>query len=422
MNHKRFFAILCSFGALTAFAEYGYDRPPIVRYNTSGKEGYAGHLCHGHCIYGHDVRISKKQNVETTGDGMTFNGKDSICVFSIPWLYPGTPLSTTIAVDVTVNESGKRGVIAGRTGWDNSIGVRADGKVFFNCFGRDGKTVKELVSPQAIEVGKRYRIAGVLDCSRDNQTYMELYLNGDLVDADVLPAQPREYSRDFYLGGIAVNNDGSVRGPLACTMHELNFFYKDLTRTEICQLAGTIDKSSWNAYKPLVEYGKTIPDKEITADGVTAQFFRMPTAPESMTVTALVKVNEIPKTGGVIAGRPGFDSALNLRSDGRFGISVWNAARTDSLNSPSKTVAKPGETYRVTAVLHSRDVETVVSLFVNGKLETQEAISDKIFPYGKDFCIKGIPDKQGLRGALNCELVDCRAYGIAFTPEEAAAM
>ncbi len=234
---------------------------------------------------------------------------------------------------------------------------------------------------------------------------------------------PFDYSREIYAGGIHIKKDGSVRNPLACTIHELNFFYKDLTRTEICQLGGNIDKKDWNAYKPIVEYGKTVPDKEISFNGITAQFIRMPVICESMTLTAKLKVNEIPqKTSGVIAGRPGFDGVLNIRTDGRFAISVWNAEKTDSLNLASKTIAKVGETYRVTAVQHARNAEIVISLYVNSKLEAREAIAGRMFLYGKDFCIQGIPNKDGLRGPLDCELLDCRAFGIAFTPEEAAAL
>lgn len=422
MNYRKFLTALAVVGAFAVCAEYGYDRPPVVRYHSAPLSGYTGYYCHS-CIYGHDVGIRHKRNVEFTKDGMKFNGKDAVCVFSIPWLYPGRPLSATIVADVTVHELGKRGVIAGRAGWDNSIGIREDGKVFFNCFGKSGKNVKELVSSQSIQAGKRYRIAGVLDCSRDNQTYMELYTNGDLVATGILPEPPFDYSREFYVGGIQLKEDGSVRGPLSCTVHELNFFYKDLTRTEICQLGGNIEKRDWNAYKPVVEYGKSVPDKEITFNGVTAQFIRMPIICESMTLTAKLKINEIPqKISGVIAGRPGFDGVLNIRPDGRFAISVWNAEKTDSLNLASKTIAKVGETYRVTAVQHARNVEIVVSLYVNGKLEAQKAIAGKMYPYGKDFCIKGIPSKDGLRGPLNCELLDCRAWGIAFTPEEAAGL
>ncbi|MBQ8755712.1 MAG: hypothetical protein IJZ19_11825 [Lentisphaeria bacterium] len=415
MNYKKLFTLAALLAAVSVQADYGYDRPPVVRYNTSGKTGYASLICHG-CKYGHDVRINKRSTAKFTPQGIVTNGKN-IAVFNIPWLYPGMPQSVTFAADVTLHEI-KRGVIVGRTGWDNSLGVRDDGKVFFNLFGRNNQG-KEIVSKTVLQTGKPYRLAAVLDCSRDNKSYMELYVNGNLEATGVLPCPPREYSRDIYVGGIGYTKNG-IRGGLACTVHELNFFYKDLTRTEICTLAGNIDKSQWTAFKPVVEYGKTKPVREVSGNGVTASLYKMPEQYESMTYTALVKVNELPGNSATIGGRPGFDNVLLLRKDGKFAISVWNAAKSESLSHPGKTVAKPGETYRVTAVVHNRDVETIVTLFVNGKLEAQQAVAGKIFPYGKELWVKGVPGNNGLRSSFSGDILEFKAWGIALPFDMAA--
>ena len=101
--------------------------------------------------------------------------------------------------------------------------------------------------------------------------------------------------------------------------------------------------------------------------------------------------------------------------DGRFAISVWNAAKSESLSHPGNTIAKPGETYRVTAVVHNRDVETIVTLYVNGKLDGQQAIAGRIYPYNDEIWVKGYASGSELRNAFSCgELLDFRAWGIAL--------
>ena len=409
MNYKKIFTLFTLLTAVSLWADYGYDRPPVVRYNTSGKTGYASQVCHG-CKYGHDVRVSPRTTAKLTPEGIVTNGKN-FALFAIPWLYPGTTHSVTFVADVTVHEI-KRGIIAGRLGWDNSLGIRDDGKAFFNVFAQNGKG-HEIVSKTTIREGVQYRLAAVLDCSRDNQTHMELYVNGNLEATGVMPFPPRSYSHsEFFVGAFPTNN--GVRAGLACTIHELNYYFKDLTRSEICNIAGNIDKSKWAAFKPVVEYGKTKPAREITDKNVTAAQYQTPAVYESMTFTALVKVNEIPKESAIIGGRPGYDNVLLLRPDGRFAISAWNEEKSESLSHPGKTVAKPGETYRVTAVVHNRDVETVVTLYVNGELDGQQAIAGRIYPYGNTLWVRGIENANGLRNVFNGEVLDFRAWGIAL--------
>lgn len=144
-------------------------------------------------------------------------------------------------------------------------------------------------------------------------------------------------------------------------------------------------------------------------------------APESVTVTAAVRLDALPKQDGVIAGRPGFDNALGVTPDGRVFFNVWNAFRSDSLMIHSKTRLVPGRQYRVTGVAEGRGVETVATLYVNGREEARDSVAGPIFPYGGTFFAGGFPDgKGGVRSALDCRLSDCRIYGIAFPPEEIA--
>ena len=117
---------------------------------------------------------------------------------------------------------------------------------------------------------------------------------------------------------------------------------------------------------------------------------------------------------------------MNSRKRGRtprFFLSVWNASRTDSVKSFSRTRLVPGRWYRVTGVTEGKGVETVVTLYVDGKKEVQEAIPDRIYPYEKSICAGGLSDgKGGVRGALAGEIADCRVYGIALPAAEIAAM
>ena len=146
-------------------------------------------------------------------------------------------------------------------------------------------------------------------------------------------------------------------------------------------------------------------------------------APESVTVTAAVQLDALPKQNGVIAGRPGFDNALGVMPDGRVFFNVWNAFRSDSLMIHSKTRLVPGRQYRVTGVAEGRGIETVAVLYVNGQEEARDSIAGPVFPYGGTFFAGGFPDgKGGVRSALDCRIYDCRIYGIALLPEEIAAI
>lgn len=412
MTSKLFFFAVLVFYSLLLCAEYNqYERPPVVRYSSSVNRKF----------FGDRVRIRKQQNVEHSADGMKFNGKNAICVFEYPWMYPERPLSATISVDITFHEY-KRGMAAGRNGYDNAIGMTKDGRVFFNCFNRAGTKAVELQSPDRVELNKPYRITGVIDCSRDNNTHFELYINGELVDKDMFEGGPLQYanfdvrginSRLFHLGGIQLRSNGTVRNPLACTIHEAVFYYKDLNRTEIFRLPGKIDKSSWFAANPVVEYGKDKPGAEFAINGIRVQRYNAKgMTPESFTISAKVRLPELPAETGMIAGRPGFDSALCVEPDGRLSMTAWNSFRNE-LKVFSKTKVKPGEEFRVTAVVHSRNVETIISLYVNGKLEARNALSGALLPYSNEIWFRGIHHNGKIRLPLNCGISDCRIYGIA---------
>lgn len=88
-------------------------------------------------------------------------------------------------------------MIAGRPGFHNALAVRPDGRVTFSCFGRDGKTSRLLISRNPLIPGKRHRVAGTMDCSRDNHTAMKLYIDGALEAADTLPMPPRITAGNF---------------------------------------------------------------------------------------------------------------------------------------------------------------------------------------------------------------------------------
>jgi hypothetical protein len=417
MNYKILFTVFCVLGASVLWAEYNeYERPPIVRYSASQHPQYKGD----------NVRIWKQQNVEHTAAGMKFNGKNAIFIYEYPWLYPERPLSATISVDVTFHEY-KRGVVAGRNGYDNAIGMTADGRVFFNCFNRSGKKSVELQSKEKVKLNKPYRITGVIDCSRDNDTHFELYINCELVDTGKFAGGPLQYanfderginSRLFQLGGIQLRGDGTVRNPLACTVHEAVFYYKDLNRTEIFRLPGNIDKSSWFAANPVVEYGKDKAGAEFDAKGIKVQRFNARgMTPESFSITAKVVVPELPEKAGMIVGRPGFDAALCVEPDGRLSMTAWNTF-TNELKIFSKTRVRPGEEFDVKVIVHSRNVETVVSLYVNGELEARNAITGALREYSNEIWFRGIHYKGEIRRALNCETKDCKVYGVALTQQK----
>ena len=170
-----------------------FERPPVVFFHNGDISGYVGH----------DVRVTLRTALEKTGDALKFDGQRSVCRFSIPWLYPDRPLSASYVVDLTLDRlPEKSGVITGRPGFHNALAVRPDGRVTFSCFGRDGKTSRLLISRNPLIPGKRHRVAGTMDCSRDNHTAMKLYIDGALEAADTLPMPPRHYGRELFLGGI----------------------------------------------------------------------------------------------------------------------------------------------------------------------------------------------------------------------------
>lgn len=407
-------------------AKEPFERPPIVFFRDGEIGGYVGH----------DVRVSLRTAVEKTPEGLKFDGSRSICRFSIPWLYPDRPLSASYVVDLKLDRLPEReGVITGRPGYHNALGILPDGRISFSCFGRDGRTSRRLVSERRLIPGRFHRIAGTMDCSRGNRTEMKLYLDGALERADILPIPPRHYGRELFLGGIEVDRQGNVKLPAPGTVRNFYFYYKGLTASEICALPGAVAKTSWPAMSPVASLdgsGKNAPafhgavkrEKEgWRFDGASRAEWKPASAPESMTVTARIRVDALPEKDGVIVGRSGFDNVLGIAPDGRFFLSVWNASRTDSVKSFSRTRLVPGRWYRVTGVTEGKGVETVVTLYVDGKKEVQEAIPDRIYPYGKSICAGGLSDgKGGVRGALAGEIADCRVYGIALPAAEIAAM
>lgn len=410
----------------TLAAKPPFERPPVVFFRNGDISGYVGH----------DVRVTLRTALEKTGDALKFDGQRSVCRFSIPWLYPDRPLSASYVVDLTLDRlPEKGGVIAGRPGFHNALAVRPDGRVTFSCFGRDGKTSRLLISRNPLIPGKRHRVAGTMDCSRDNHTAMKLYIDGALEAADTLPMPPRHYGRELFLGGIDADRDGNAKSPAACAVGNFYFHYKALTPSEICALPGATGKEAWPVMSPVAALDGTGTAKPVFSGNVRRQdgawhftggstaAWKPGNAPESVTVTAAVQLDALPERNGVIAGRPGFDNALGVTPDGRVFFNVWNAFRSDSLMIHSKTRLVPGRQYRVTGVAEGRGVETVAVLYVNGQEEARDSIAGPVFPYGGTFFAGGFPDgKGGVRSALDCRIYDCRIYGIALLPEEIAAI
>ena len=117
-------------------AKEPFERPPIVFFRDGEIGGYVGH----------GVRVSLRTAVEKTPEGLKFDGSRSICRFSIPWLYPDRPLSASYVVDLKIDRLPEReGVITGRPGYHNALGILPDGRISFSCFGRDGRTSRRLV-------------------------------------------------------------------------------------------------------------------------------------------------------------------------------------------------------------------------------------------------------------------------------------
>ncbi len=421
MKHIHLFLFLAA-GMLcgTLAAKPAFERPPVVFFNNGNISGYVGH----------DVRVRLKTAVEKSDNALKFDGNRSVCRFSIPWLYPDMPLSASYVVDCVIDRLPERGgVITGRPGYHNALALRADGKVTFSCFSRDGKSSRQLVSKTALVPGRRYRLAGTLDCSRNNKTEMKLVIDGVVEAKDTLPAPPWRYGRELFLGGVDADRDGNSKHPVACTVENFYFYYRSLSVSDICNLPGEAGKQCLPVLRPAADL-KASPELHgnITKENGAFVFpgngyaaWKTQSVPESVTMTAAVKLDRLPEKSGVILARPGFDSALGIAPDGRVFLSVWNDSRTDSLMIFSKTKIEPGREYRLTGVAEGRTVETIVTLYVDGRQECRDAITGRIFPYSGEFFAGGIPDgKGGVRSGLACRLSDCRIFGIALPPEAAA--
>lgn len=410
----------------TLFAKAPFERPPIVFFRDGDLSGHVGH----------DVRVTLRTAVETGGGVLKFDGKRSVCRFSIPWLYPDRPLSASYVVDLAIDRlPEKSGVIAGRPGYHNALGIRPDGKVTFSCFGRDGKTSRQLVSKNSLTPKAFHRIAGTMDCSRNNRTEMTLSIDGVIEAADVLPMPPRHYGRELFLGGIDADGEGNAKSPAACAIRNFYFCGKGLTPGEICALPGAVGKAAYptmppvaaldgdGAAKPVFQGSVRREDGAWRFDGKSFAAWKLPDPPESVTMTAAVSIDALPEKNGVIVGRPGFDNVLGVTPDGRVFFNVWNDSRSDSLMIYTRTRLEPGKMYRVTGVAEGRGVETVAALYLNGGEEARDVIAGRIYPYGGAFFAGGIPDgKGGVRSPLGCRLSDCRIFGVAFPPAEAAAL
>lgn len=424
-----FAPFVCSMllGCAAALAKTPFERPPVVFFRNGDISGYVGH----------DVRVTLRTALEKADRAVKFDGRRSVCRFSIPWLYPDRPLSASYVADLCIDRlPEKGGVIAGRPGYHNALGVRGDGRVTFSCFGRDGKTSRLLVSRTRLVPGRIYRVAGTMDCSRGNSTVMRIYIDGALEAADAMPVPPRHYGRELFVGAVNAGHDGSATLPLACTVRNFFFYYKALTPSEICALPGAEGRSAWPVMAPVASlngYGSAAPvfQGEVTRqmdgawrfDGSSAAAWETGGSPESLTVTAAVRLSALPGKNGVIGGRPGYDNALGVAPDGRVFFSVWNACRSDSLMICSRTRLVPGRQHRVTGVAEGRGVETVAVLYVDGQEEARGAVTGSVFPGGGKFFAGGFPDgKGGVRSGLECEISDCRFYGIAFPPEDIAAV
>ena len=214
------------FGSVAALSQ-AEERPPICFFTNGDIDGYVGH----------DVRLVEKSNVERVKDGVKFNGKNSLVKFAIPWMYPNQVLSVTFVADIRIDAiPAKDGFVVLRPGFDNKLNIRGDGKVTFSIWNYTSQKEAVVESRTRIEAGGKYRLAGVVDCSRDNKTRLSLYIDGRKEGDGELDGPPRPYSQELCLGGVS--RDNTIQCPLACVIYNFWYFYKPLTAEEINALPG----------------------------------------------------------------------------------------------------------------------------------------------------------------------------------------
>jgi len=393
------------FAALLALPLGAFTRPPVVWFKDGDVSGFAGadELNVFHHAQSQKRGYLKAQKVKAVPGALEFNGRDSLCMFRLPWLYPGRPASVTVAVDVTIDDIPPAGCsIAGRSGFDNMLGLRGDGAFTFNCFNR-AKQGATAVSKVKAKKGGRYFLAGVVDCSgTGNQAQLRLYVNGDLAATAVLAGADYPYAGEFYAGGSGFNKDNSVRRPFLGKIHAAALFYAPLSRSELCRYAATPSKTKWNAYLPLATYQK--PGK-----------LTLKAKSDELTLKMTFTVHKLPKAPVVIAGRPGWHNTLELLPDGRLLWCIWNETHTHRARAYSKTKLRTGSPVSVTATVEKGAVETVITLFVNGKEEGRAAITGLPYPYGTEFWFKGITDyKGGTARPFDGDITSGQLFGIAL--------
>lgn len=152
------------------------------------------------------------------------------------YMYPPMPASITMVADVKIESlpTERCGTIFGRRGWHNRLILLPDGQLDWGCFAWDGKRSANVRSKTRLEAGKRYRLAGVLDCSHGNETRLRLYVNGvEDGESRAFEGAPWNYPWAVEVGQIGKGRDGVLIDPSDCLFTNFWYYYKPLTGKEI---------------------------------------------------------------------------------------------------------------------------------------------------------------------------------------------
>lgn len=175
-----------------------------------------------------DFRIRIERTLPPETNHLVFDKPDSLVVLQMP----EQKKSLSIVVDVIPAALPKSGIaaISTRQGVSNMLGIDSDGHFIFTLWGADRKTMCVVKSCEKAEVGRKYRLAGIIDSG--NNPEIILLVDGREAGRAVLKEKPYPYSRDLYIGAAAMDGRMAFRGTIK------NFFlaYRALCAEEIAQL------------------------------------------------------------------------------------------------------------------------------------------------------------------------------------------
>lgn len=159
--------------------------------------------------------------------------------FDYGYIYPAMPASITMVADVTILSLPTKpgATIFGRRGWHNRLVINPDGRLDWGCFAWDGKRSANVKSKTLLQVGRTYRLAGVLDCSHGNETRLRLYVDGvEDGESKAFEGAPWNYPWCVEVGQIGWRADGNHKDPSDCVFRNFWYYYKPLSDEEIKKL------------------------------------------------------------------------------------------------------------------------------------------------------------------------------------------